>query len=66
MKHNEEDNQALIVKKIKDDIKNPHTRKAVVKLLIESFGSFFSDNKFLSWIANNLDLLPSRLKKINR
>ena len=59
-----EDLQALIIKKIKDDIKNPHTQKAAVKLLIESFGNVLSDNKFLSWLANELDYFPSRLKTL--
>ena len=63
-KHHQEDLQALIIKKIKDDIKNPHTQKATVKLLIESFGNFLSDNKFLSWLANKLDYFPSRLKTL--
>ena len=63
-KHHEEDFQALIIKKIKDDIKNPHAKKAAVKLLIESFGNLLSDNKFLSWLANKLDHFPSRLKTL--
>ena len=63
-KHHEEDFQALIIKKIKDDIKNPYTKKAAVKLLIESFGNLLSDNKFLSCLANKLDYFPSRLKTL--
>ena len=58
----EEEFQALIITKIKDDIKNPHTKKAAVKLLIESFGNLLSDNKFLSWLANKLDYFPPRSK----
>ena len=54
----------LLLKKIKDDIKNPHTKKAAVKLLIESFGNLLSDNKFLSWLANKLDCFPSSLKTL--
>ena len=54
----------LLFKKIKDDIKNPHTKKAVVKLLIESFGNLLSNNKFLSWLANKLDYFPFRLKTL--
>ena len=44
----EEDFQALIIKKIKDDIKNPHTKKAAVKLLIETFGNLLSGNIMVS------------------
>ena len=58
----EEEFQALIITKIKDDIKNPHTKNVAVKLLIEFFGNLLSDNKFLSWLANKLDYFPPRLK----
>ena len=44
----EEDFQALIIKKIQDDIKNPHTKKAAVKLLIETFGNLLSGNIMVS------------------
>ena len=54
----------LLLKKIKDDIKNPNTKKAAVKLLIEPFGNLLSDNKFLSSLANKLDYFPSRLKTL--
>ena len=37
-KHHEEDFQTLIIK-LKDDIKNRHTKQPAVKLLIESFGT---------------------------
>ena len=63
-KNHEEDFQTLIIKKIKDDIKNPLTKKAAVKLLIEFFGNLLSDNKVLSWLANKLDYFPSRLKTL--
>ena len=36
-KHLEEVFQALIIKKIKDDIKNPHTKKAAVELFNRIF-----------------------------
>ena len=54
----------LLLKKIKDDIKNSHTKKAAVKLLLASFGNLLSDNKFLSWLANKLGYFPSRLKTL--
>ena len=61
----EEDFQAVIITKIKDDIKNPHTKKPAVKLLIESFGNLLSKNKFLSWLVNKLGYyFPSRLKTL--
>ena len=63
-RHYEEDFKALIIKKIKEDIKRPHNRKAAVKLLIESLGNLLSDNKFLSRLANKLDCFPSRLKTL--
>ena len=53
----------LLLKKIKNDIKNPHTEKAAVKLLIKSFGNLLSDPKFLSWLANKLDYFQSRRLK---
>ena len=63
-KHHEQDFQAFIIKKIKYDTKNRHTKKAVIKLFIESFGNLLSDNKFLSWLANKLDYFPFRLKTL--
>ena len=59
-KDHDEDFQALMIKKIKDNIKNPHTKKVAVKLLIESFEKLLSDNKFLSWFCH----FPSRLKTL--
>ena len=52
-KHHEEDVQALIIKKIKDDIKNPHTEKAAVKLLIKSFETYSpTPNSYHGWQIN--------------
>ena len=64
-KHHEDDFQALIIREIKDDIKNLHTKKRAVKLLIESFENLLSNNKFLSWLANKLDFFI-QIKDINR
>ena len=64
-KHHEHEFQARIIKEIKDDIKNLHTKKPAVKLLIESFKNLLSNNKFLSWLANKLDFFI-QIKDINR
>ena len=46
-KHLEEVFQALTIRKVSDDIKNPHTKMQQLNYLIESFGNFLSENKFL-------------------
>ena len=51
-KHHEEDFQTLIIK-LKDDIKNRHTKQPSVKLLIESFGTYSPTTNFYhGWQIN--------------
>ena len=63
-KNHEEDFPALIIKKNQGWYQKSTYKKAAVVLLIESFGNLLSGNKFLSWLANELDYFPSRLKTL--
>ena len=52
-KHHEEDFQILIIIKIKDDIKNRHTKQPAVKLSMESFGTYSPRTNFYhGWQIN--------------
>ena len=49
-----------MIKKLKRDLKDTITREPAVKLLIETFGDFISDAKFMGWLARKLDYYPNR------
>ena len=49
-----------MIKRLKRDLKDTITREPAVKLLIETFGDFISDAKFMGWLARKLDYYPNR------
>ena len=62
-KGHEEEFQTLIVNKIKED-PSKHKKESALTLLIETFGDFIHDHKFISWLSSKFDYYPGRLKSL--
>ena len=63
-KGHEEEFQTLIVNKIKEDPRKHNKKESALTLLIETFGDFIHDHKFISWLSSKLDYYPGRLKSL--
>ena len=56
----EEEFQTLIINKIKEHLRKHDKRESALTLLIETFGDFIHDHKFISWLSSKLDNYPGR------
>ena len=59
-KQYEEELQTLMINNIKEDLRKRDKREFALILLIETFGDFIHDHKFISWLSPRLGHYPGR------
>ena len=59
-KQYEEELQTLMINNIKEDLRKRDKREFTLILLMETFGDFIHDHKFISWLSPRLGYYPGR------